>query len=217
MTEKLLLFGGAIHEAGEVKARANSRSATSTQLNLLDTPGHNDFSEDTFRTLSAADNAVLLVDGAKGIEPQTRKLFAVARLRGLPVFTFVNKLDRPALNGFEIIEQLEQEFGLQSYPVTWPIGSGDRFCGVYHRPTGKVFLFSKGLKGKAGSKTEYNLADPALQELLEPDLYEQLQEEVELLEVLGETPSSEDIMLGRVTPMFFGSAFNNFGVEAFLQ
>ncbi|GIL50668.1 hypothetical protein Vafri_6792 [Volvox africanus] len=137
MTEKLLLYGGAIHEAGEVKARRSSRSATSDwmelekqrgisitstaltfeyngcQLNLLDTPGHQDFSEDTYRTLAAADNAVLLVDGAKGIEPQTRKLFAVARLRGLPVFTFVNKMDRPALNGFEIVEQLEKEFGLQ--------------------------------------------------------------------------------------------------------
>lgn len=139
----VLLYGGAIHEAGEVKARASGRSATSDwmalekqrgisitstamtfeftgcQINLLDTPGHQDFSEDTYRTLAAADNAVLLVDGAKGIEPQTRKLFAVARLRGLPVFTFVNKMDRPALNGFEIIEQLEKEFGLQSYPVTW--------------------------------------------------------------------------------------------------
>eukprot|EP00198_Chlamydomonas_reinhardtii_P012781 XP_001702118.1 peptide-chain release factor [Chlamydomonas reinhardtii] len=218
MTEKLLLYGGAIHEAGEVKARRSSRSATSDwmelekqrgisitstaltfeycgcQLNLLDTPGHQDFSEDTYRTLAAADNAVLLVDGAKGIEPQTRKasgggwggLFAVARLRGLPVFTFVNKMDRPALNGFEIIEQLEKEFGLQSYPVNWPIGSGDRFVGVYHRPTQKVVLYEK--RGQAGrakgaSKSEYELSDPELRQLIEPDLWEQLQEDVELLEV----------------------------------
>eukprot|EP00879_Flechtneria_rotunda_P013063 GHRR01013643.1.p1 GENE.GHRR01013643.1~~GHRR01013643.1.p1 ORF type:complete len:602 (+),score=167.68 GHRR01013643.1:1048-2853(+) len=238
---RLLLYGGAIHEAGEVKARAHNRSATSdwmeleksrgisitstamtwcyqgTQLNLLDTPGHQDFSEDTYRTLAAADNAVLLVDGAKGIEPQTRKLFSVAKLRGLPVFTFVNKMDRPALNGFIIIEQLETEFNLQSYPVTWPIGSGDRFCGVYHRPTNKVLLYTKGGRGKGATGIQYDLDDPALQDLIEADLYEQLQEEVELLQVLGEEPSREDIMAGRVTPIFFGSAFNNFGVDLFLN
>ncbi|GIL80976.1 hypothetical protein Vretimale_9288 [Volvox reticuliferus] len=244
MTEKLLLYGGAIHEAGEVKARRSSRSATSDwmelekqrgisitstaltfeyngcQLNLLDTPGHQDFSEDTYRTLAAADNAVLLVDGAKGIEPQTRKLFAVARLRGLPVFTFVNKMDRPALNGFEIVEQLEKEFGLQSYPVNWPIGSGDRFVGVYHRPSKKVVLYEK--RGQAGrskgaTKTEYDLDDPDLKDLVEADLWEQLQEDVELLEVLGDELDLEGVMAGKVTPVFFGSAMNNFGVELFLQ
>ncbi|KXZ46475.1 hypothetical protein GPECTOR_43g911 [Gonium pectorale] len=241
MTEKLLLYGGAIHEAGEVKARRSSRSATSDwmelekqrgisitstaltfeyrgcQLNLLDTPGHQDFSEDTYRTLAAADNAVLLVDGAKGIEPQTRKLFAVARLRGLPVFTFVNKMDRPALNGFEIVEQLEKEFGLQ---VNWPIGSGDRFVGVYHRPTKKVVLYEK--RGQAGrskgaTKTEYDLSDPDLPGLIETDLWEQLQEDAELLEVLGDELDMEGVMAGKVTPVFFGSAMNNFGVELFLQ
>lgn len=244
MTEKLLLYGGAIHEAGEVKARRSSRSATSDwmelekqrgisitstaltfeycgcQLNLLDTPGHQDFSEDTYRTLAAADNAVLLVDGAKGIEPQTRKLFAVARLRGLPVFTFVNKMDRPALNGFEIVEQLEKEFNLQSYPVNWPIGSGDRFMGVYHRPTKKVVLYEKrGLKGrsKGATKAEYDMDDPELPQLIEADLWEQLQEDVELLEVLGDELDLEGVQQGRVTPVFFGSAMNNFGVELFLQ
>ncbi|WIA15117.1 hypothetical protein OEZ85_001807 [Tetradesmus obliquus] len=241
MTEKLLLYGGAIHEAGEVKARANARSATSdfmalekqrgisisstamtwqyqgSCLNLLDTPGHQDFSEDTYRTLAAADNAVLLVDGAKGIEPQTRKLFAVARLRGLPVFTFVNKMDRPALNGFEIIEQLEKEFGLQSYPVTWPIGSGDRFCGVYHRPSNKVLLYAKAGRGKAAASEQYELGDPALAGIIEADLLEQLMEEVELLQILGDEPSAEEIASGAVTPMYFGSAFNNFGVDLFLQ
>ncbi|GLI60750.1 hypothetical protein VaNZ11_002980 [Volvox africanus] len=244
MTEKLLLYGGAIHEAGEVKARRSSRSATSDwmelekqrgisitstaltfdyngcQLNLLDTPGHQDFSEDTYRTLAAADNAVLLVDGAKGIEPQTRKLFAVARLRGLPVFTFVNKMDRPALNGFEIVEQLEKEFGLQSFPVNWPIGSGDRFVGVYHRPSKKVVLYEK--RGQAGrskgaTKAEYDLDDPDLKDLIETDLWEQLQEDVELLEVLGDELDLEGVMAGKVTPVFFGSAMNNFGVELFLQ
>ncbi|KAG2490076.1 hypothetical protein HYH03_011541 [Edaphochlamys debaryana] len=244
MTEKLLLYGGAIHEAGEVKARKSSRSATSDwmelekqrgisitstaltfefggcQLNLLDTPGHQDFSEDTYRTLAAADNAVLLVDGAKGIEPQTRKLFAVARMRGLPVFTFVNKMDRPALNGFEIIEQLEKEFGLQSYPVNWPIGSGDRFVGVYHRPSQKVVMYEKsGAAGRAkgARRSEYALTDPELPSLMEPDLWEQLQEDVELLEVLGDELDMDGVMAGKVTPVFFGSAMNNFGVELFLQ
>ncbi|PNW87891.1 hypothetical protein CHLRE_01g006150v5 [Chlamydomonas reinhardtii] len=241
MTEKLLLYGGAIHEAGEVKARRSSRSATSDwmelekqrgisitstaltfeycgcQLNLLDTPGHQDFSEDTYRTLAAADNAVLLVDGAKGIEPQTRKLFAVARLRGLPVFTFVNKMDRPALNGFEIIEQLEKEFGLQSYPVNWPIGSGDRFVGVYHRPTQKVVLYEK--RGQAGrakgaSKSEYELSDPELRQLIEPDLWEQLQEDVELLETFiqqaakpGPAATRSGVAVAPTSPNFTGLVF----------
>lgn len=241
LTEKLLLFGGAIHEAGEVKARANRRSATSDwmelekargisitstamtfsyadlQINLLDTPGHQDFSEDTYRTLAAADNAVMLVDGAKGIEEQTRKLFEVARLRGLPIFTVVNKMDRPALNGFEIIEQLEKEFGLASFPVTWPIGSGDRFCGLYHRPSRQVLLYKKGLRGKAASKEAFALDDPELEALIEADLYEQLMEDVELLEVLGDELDQEEVAAGRLAPMYFCSAFNQFGVDLFLE
>ncbi|KIZ00365.1 peptide chain release factor 3 [Monoraphidium neglectum] len=241
LTEKLLLFGGAIHEAGEVKARANRRSATSDwmelekargisitstamtfsysdmQINLLDTPGHQDFSEDTYRTLAAADNAVMLVDGAKGIEEQTRKLFAVARLRGLPIFTVVNKMDRPALNGFEIIEQLEKEFGLASFPVTWPIGSGDRFCGLYHRPSRKVILYKKGLRGRAATKETYDISDPELAGLVEGDLYEQLLEDVELLEVLGDELDQAEVAAGNVAPMYFCSAFNQFGVDLFLE
>mmetsp|Transcript_23531 Transcript_23531/g.61232 ORF Transcript_23531/g.61232 Transcript_23531/m.61232 type:complete len:647 (-) Transcript_23531:564-2504(-) len=241
MTEKLLLFGGAIHQAGEVKARRASKSATSdwmdlekqrgisisstaltfefkdSFINLLDTPGHQDFSEDTYRTLSAADNAVMLVDGAKGIEPQTRKLFAVARMRKLPIFTFVNKMDRPALNGFEIVEQLEKEFGLQSYPINWPIGSGDRFCGVYHRPTQKVVTYERRGKGQAAVQKEYELSDPALQSIIEPDLLEQLHEDLELLEVLGDSLDVEAIHRGDITPLYFGSAMSSFGVELFLQ
>jgi len=244
LTEKLLLYGGAIHEAGEVKARRAAKHATSdwmelekqrgisitstaltfeysgVQINLLDTPGHQDFSEDTYRTLAAADNAVMLVDGAKGIEPQTRKLFEVARMRQLPIFTVVNKMDRPALNGFEIIEQLEKEFGLPAYPINWPIGSGDRFCGVYHRPTAKVVLYErKGSSGrsKGATKKEYDLQDPELKELIEPDLLEQLHEDVELLEVLGDELDMEEVLAGKVTPMFFASAMTNFGVELFLR
>ncbi|KAG1657566.1 hypothetical protein FOA52_006766 [Chlamydomonas sp. UWO 241] len=243
LTEKLLLYGGAIQEAGEVKARRAAKSATSDwmelekqrgisisstaltfeysgiQVNLLDTPGHQDFSEDTYRTLAAADNAVMLVDGAKGIEPQTRKLFEVARMRKLPIFTIVNKMDRPALNGFDIIEQLEKEFGLPVYPVNWPIGSGDRFCGVYHRPTKKVVYYEKGEKGnsRAAKVTEYELDDPILSKLIEEDLLAQLFEDIDLLEVLGDELDYEAVMRGEITPMFFASAQSNFGVELFLK
>ena len=162
LTEKLLLYGGAINQAGAVKAKGEQRRATSDFMELeqqrgisisssvlsyeydgkvvsiLDTPGHQDFSEDTYRTLSAADNAVMLVDAAKGLEPQTRKLFEVAHLRRLPLFTFVNKMDRPALSPFEIIDQIEEEFGLACSPVLWPIGSGDRFKGVLDRTNNQV-------------------------------------------------------------------------------
>eukprot|EP00966_Prymnesium_polylepis_P168618 3899228-Prymnesium_polylepis.2 len=164
LTEKLLLYGGAINQAGAVKAKGEQRRATSDfmqieqdrgisisstvltydykgkRVNVLDTPGHQDFSEDTYRTLAAADNAVMLVDGAKGLEPQTRKLFEVARLRRLPLFTFVNKLDRPALSPFEIIDQIEAEFGVVCCPLLWPIGCGDRFKGVLDRRDGSVHL-----------------------------------------------------------------------------
>ncbi|MEW5311633.1 MAG: hypothetical protein WDW38_003332 [Sanguina aurantia] len=231
LTEKLLLYGGAIHEAGEVKARRSAKSATSDwmelekqrgisisstamtfeysacQINLLDTPGHQDFSEDTYRTLAAADNAVMLVDGAKGIETQTRKLFEVARMRSLPIFTFVNKLDRPSLNGFEIIEQLEREFGLQSFPVNWPIGSGDRFVGLFQRATNKVTLYQRTVEG---GRTK-------LDTLIDADLMEQAREDVELLQVLGEELDPAAVLRGEVTPMFFGSAMTNFGVEPFLN
>ena len=163
LTEKLLLYGGAINQAGAVKAKGEQRRATSDFMELeqqrgisisssvlsyeydgkvvsiLDTPGHQDFSEDTYRTLSAADNAVMLVDAAKGLEPQTRKLFEVAHLRRLPLFTFVNKMDRPALSPFEIIDQIENEFGLVCSPVLWPIGSGDRFKGVLDRTNNQVW------------------------------------------------------------------------------
>ena len=157
LTEKLLLYGGAIHEAGAVKARRAQRKATSDwmameqqrgisitstvlqfeyqkcQINLLDTPGHQDFSEDTYRTLAAADNAVMLIDAAKGLEPQTRKLFEVCKLRGIPIFTFINKLDRPGREPLELLDEIEQELGLQTYAVNWPIGMGDRFKGVFDR------------------------------------------------------------------------------------
>lgn len=159
------------------------------------------------------------MDGAKGIEPQTRKLFEVAKLKNLPLFTFVNKMDRPALEPLEIIDQLEKEFKLQCYPVNWPIGSGDRFVGVVHRPTMEVHLFEKtGAEGRnKGAKfSVYKWGDPQLESLIEADLFAQVSEEIELMELMGEY-DGEKVARGEMTPMFFGSAMSNFGVELFLQ
>jgi peptide chain release factor 3 len=144
-------------------------------MNLLDTPGHADFSEDTYRTLSAADNALMLVDAGKGLEPQTRKLFEVCRLNGLPVFTFINKMDRPSLAPLELLDQIEKEFSLATYPVNWPIGAGDRFRGVYHRPTKQLSLFTKVASGSREAKVVVMSADdPAVKGMMDADLYEQV-------------------------------------------
>src|SRR5512147_967149 len=172
LTEKLLLYGGAIHQAGAVKARRDQRKATSDwmemekqrgisitstvlqfeyrnfQINLLDTPGHQDFSEATSRTLAAADNAVMLVDAAKGLEPQTRKLFEVCRMRRIPIFTFVNKMDRPGREPLELTDEIEQELGLACWPVNWPVGSGDRFRGVIDRRSQDLLLFERAERGR---------------------------------------------------------------------
>jgi peptide chain release factor 3 len=242
LTEKLLLYGGAIHEAGAVKARRAQRSATSDwmemeqqrgisitstvlqfiydnfQINLLDTPGHQDFSEDTYRTLAAADNSVMLIDAAKGLEPQTRKLFEVCQLRSLPIFTFVNKLDRPGRDAFELIDEIEQELGLQTYAVNWPIGMGDRFKGVFDRRERKIHLFVRRSHGsKAAQDTVIELGDPRIEDLLEQELYYQLKEELEILDEIGAEFDLEQIHAGKMTPIFFGSAMTNFGVELFLK
>lgn len=244
LTEKLLLYGGAIHEAGAVKARSANRHATSDwmeiekargisitstamtfeyngmQLNLLDTPGHQDFSEDTYRTLAAVDNALMLVDAAKGLEPQTRKLFEVCKMRDLPIFTFVNKMDRPALSPLEICDQIEQEFGMGTYPINWPLGSGDQFTGVYHRPIRKVALFDKGGSTGRSKGMKMSLVDPygpEIESMVEKDVLLQFREEIELLEELGTTLDMEDVHRGQLTPVYFGSAMNNFGVELFLN
>ncbi|OKH18110.1 peptide chain release factor 3 [[Limnothrix rosea] IAM M-220] len=241
LTEKLLLYGGAIHEAGAVKARREQRKVTSDwmemeqqrgisitstvlqflyngyQINLLDTPGHQDFSEDTYRTLAAADNAVMLVDAAKGLETQTRKLFEVCKLRSLPIFTFVNKLDRPGREPLELIDEIESELGLSTYAVNWPIGMGDRFQGVYDRREGKVHLFERTVHGaKEAKDTIFDLDDPILEELIEPELYEQFREELEILDEIGAEFDLEAIHGGQQTPIFFGSAMTNFGVQLFL-
>lgn len=242
LTEKLLLYGGAIHEAGAVKARRAQRHATSDwmemeqqrgisitstvlqfeylgcQINLLDTPGHQDFSEDTYRTLAAADNAVMLVDAAKGLEPQTRKLFEVCRMRGLPIFTFINKLDRPAREPLELLDEIEQELGLQTYAVNWPIGTGDRFQGLFDRHNQQIHLFERSAHGRREAiDTVIDLGDPRVETLLEQDLYFQLKDELELLEGLGPELDLEQIHQGKMTPIFFGSAMTNFGVELFLN
>lgn len=242
LTEKLLLYGGAIHEAGAVKARRAQRHATSDWMameqqrgisitstvlqfqysdywiNLLDTPGHQDFSEDTYRTLAAADNAVMLEDAAKGLEPQTRKLFEVCRMRGIPIFTFFNKLDRPGRDTFELMDEIEQELGLQTYAVNWPIGMGDRFKGVFDRRKRQIHLFERSAHGsREATDTIIELGDPRIEDLLEQDLYYKLKEDLELLEGAGSEFDLDLIHQGKMTPVFFGSAMTNFGVELFLE
>ncbi|PSB28853.1 peptide chain release factor 3 [filamentous cyanobacterium Phorm 46] len=242
LTEKLLLYGGAIHEAGSVKARRAQRHATSDwmameqqrgisitstvlqfeyqnyHINLLDTPGHQDFSEDTYRTLAAADNAVMLEDAAKGLEPQTRKLFEVCKLRRLPIFTFFNKLDRPSRDPLDLLDEIEKELGLQTYAVNWPIGTGDRFKGVFDRRGRKIHLFERTKHGsRAAVDTVIELGDPRIEDLLEQDLYYQLKEELELLDELGTELDLDLVRAGKMTPVFFGSAMSNFGVELFLD
>jgi len=242
LTEKLLLYGGAIHQAGSVKARRAQRHATSDwmemeqqrgisitstvlqfayqncQINLLDTPGHQDFSEDTYRTLAAADNAVMLIDAAKGLEPQTRKLFEVCRMRGLPIFTFINKLDRPGREPLDLLDEIEQELGLQTYAVNWPIGMGDRFKGVYDRRSAQLHLFERSAHGQREAiDTAIDLGDPRIEDLLEQSLYYQFKDDLELLEGLGPELDLDLVHRGKMTPVFFGSAMTNFGVELFLN
>ena len=243
LTEKLLLYGGAIHEAGSVKARRAQRHAvsdwmeleqqrgisiTSTvlqftyndyRINLLDTPGHQDFSEDTYRTLAAADNAVMLEDAAKGLEPQTRKLFEVCKMRGLPIFTFFNKLDRPGQEPLALLDEIEKELELFTYAVNWPIGMGDRFKGVFDRRKKQVHLFERSAHGsKAAANTILEWGDPRIEELIDDDdVYGQFLEELEMLDELGPELDLELVHSGEMTPVFFGSAMTNFGVELFLQ
>lgn len=241
LTEKLLLYGGAIQQAGSVRARRASRGVVSDSMaieqergisitsavmtfdyedkrvNITDCPGHADFGEDTYRTLAAVDNAIMLVDGAKGIEGQTRKLFEICRMRKLPTFTFVNKLDRPALNPFEICDQIEQEFGLNCYPVVWPLGDGDRFRGVYERETRLIHLYERGARGKKATTSTMSIDDPALESELGEEIYAQLIEDAEILDAVGHSWDQEAVLNGHLTPMFFGSAMSNFGVELFLR
>lgn len=241
LTEKLLLYGGAIQQAGAVKARGEQRKVTSDwmelekqrgisitstvlqfaykdkTINLLDTPGHQDFSEDTYRTLAAADNAVMLEDAAKGLEPQTRKLFEVCRMRKIPIFTFINKMDRPGQEPLELLDEIESELGLLTFAVNWPIGSGELFRGVFERATKEVVLFSRAERGKQSSEMRLKINDPELKNLVEEELLTKALEEIEILDEAGCDLNQELILSGELTPVFFGSAMTNFGVRPFLD
>ncbi len=241
LTEKLLLYGGAIQQAGAVKARGEQRKVTSDwmeiekqrgisitstvlqfaykdkTINLLDTPGHQDFSEDTYRTLAAADNAVMLEDAAKGLEPQTRKLFEVCRMRQIPIFTFINKMDRPGQEPLELLDEIESELELSTFAVNWPIGSGELFRGVVERATNEVVLFSRAERGKQSNEIRLKINDPELKNLVEEELLTKALEEIEILDEAGCDLNQELILSGELTPVFFGSAMTNFGVKPFLD
>lgn len=241
LTEKLLLYGGAIQQAGAVKAKGEQRRVTSdwmeiekqrgisitstvlqfdyngNTINLLDTPGHQDFSEDTYRTLAAADNAVMLEDAAKGLEPQTRKLFEVCKMRQIPIFTFINKMDRPGREPLELLDEIEKELGLAPWAVNWPIGSGERFRGVIDRRSREVILFQRAERGRQATENRLQLNDPNLKNLVEPELLDQAMEELELLDTAGAELELDLVHAGALTPVFFGSAMTNFGVHPFLD
>lgn len=242
LTEKFLLYGGAINTAGSVKGKATAKHAVSDWMeiekqrgisvtssvlqfgydgyciNLLDTPGHQDFSEDTYRTLMAADSAVMVIDASKGVEPQTRKLFKVCVMRHIPIFTFINKMDRDANDTFELLDDIETELGIATCPMNWPIGSGKAFRGVYDREKKKIFLYSDTMKGtKEGIEEEIDPDDPALSNVIPADQYEKLMEEIELLDGASAEFDQDMVTRGELSPVFFGSALNNFGVENFLK
>ena len=241
LTEKFLLYGGAIAQAGVVKGKKNSRAATSDWMeiekqrgisvtssvmqfqyggfciNILDTPGHQDFSEDTYRTLMAADSAVMVIDGAKGVEPQTRKLFKVCAMRHIPIFTFVNKMDRETKDPFDLLDEVERELGIETYAMNWPIGCGKDFQGVYDRENEQLLFFS-GISGKKrADKQTVDLYDPQVAQLLDSETkHQQLIDDVELLSA-GREMDMEAVRNGQLSPVFFGSALTNFGIEPFLE
>lgn len=241
LTEKFLLYGGAIAQAGAVKGKKNSRHAVSDWMeiekqrgisvtssvmqfqyknyciNILDTPGHQDFSEDTYRTLMAADSAVMVIDASKGVENQTRKLFKVCVMRHIPIFTFVNKMDRESRNPFDLMEQIESELGIQTYPVNWPIGSGKEFNGVYDRDKKHIISFEASGGQHQVAATEVDLSDPSLDSLIGEDLHSTLCDDIELLDGASYEFDIEKVRKGELSPVFFGSALTNFGVEPFLE
>ncbi len=241
LTEKLLLYGGAINLAGSVKGRKTGRHAVSDWMdiekergisvtssvlqfnykgncvNILDTPGHQDFSEDTYRTLMAADSAVMVIDAGKGVEAQTRKLFKVCTLRHIPIFTFINKMDREARDPFALTDEIEELLGIRTCPVNWPIGCGKNFKGVYDRNKKQVTAFHAAHAGMEEVESEtWDLEDPSLGEKIGEDYKEQLLEEIELLDGASDELDMERVSRGDLTPVFFGSALTNFGVETFL-
>ena len=243
LTEKFLLYGGAINLAGSVKGKATARHAVSDWMeiekergisvtssvlqfeydgfciNILDTPGHQDFSEDTYRTLMAADSAVMVIDASKGVEAQTRKLFKVCVMRKIPIFTFINKMDRDANDTFELLDEIEKELGIATCPINWPIGSGKNFKGVYERKSKSVFTYSDTEKGTKEGETE--IIPIAERDRLTAEIGEDalslLEEEIELLDGASAEFDLSEVQSGNLTPVFFGSALTNFGVEVFLK
>ncbi|NTV30299.1 MAG: GTP-binding protein, partial [Candidatus Omnitrophica bacterium] len=235
LTEKLLLYGGALDLAGSVTAKKKQRETASDwmelekkrgisisstvlqfdyddfRLNLLDTPGHKDFSEDTYRVLMAVDAVIMVIDAGKGIEGQTRKLFEICSKRGIPIFTFMNKLDRPAMSALELIDQLEKVLNIHAFPVNWPMGNGPAFKGIFDRINKQVHLFERVSAGAYKAPvTVHDLADPAVKDILHEDIYHSVVEELEMLDIAQEGFDAEAVLKGKTTPVFFGSAANNF-------
>ena len=242
LTEKFLLYGGAINLAGSVKGKHTARHAVSDWMeiekergisvtssvmqfnyrdfciNILDTPGHQDFSEDTYRTLMAADSAVMVIDASKGVEAQTIKLFKVCVMRHIPIFTFINKLDRDALDPFDLMDDIENVLGIHTCPINWPIGSGRDFKGVYDRRTRKIHAYTEiGNGAKAADDLSLTMDSPELEDELGSELYRRLQDDVELLDGAGDELDMDQVTGGELSPVFFGSALNNFGIELFLN
>jgi peptide chain release factor 3 len=242
LTEKLLLYGGAVQLAGSVTARKNQRATTSDwmelerkrgisvsstvlqfeyndyRINLLDTPGHKDFSEDTYRVLTAVDSVVMVIDSAKGIESQTRKLFEVCRQRRVPIFTFMNKCDRPMREPLSLLDELERVLGIGAFPVNWPIGAGAEFQGVYDRLARQVYLFERTVGGQFRAPLSVGgLEDAVIRERLTDETYARVAEELAMLDLAGESFDEAAVLAGRTTPVFFGSGINNFGVQLLLD
>lgn len=241
LTEKFLLYGGAIALAGSVKGKKTAKHAVSDWMeiekqrgisvtssvmqfqyndyciNILDTPGHQDFSEDTYRTLMAADSAVMVIDASKGVENQTRKLFKVCVMRHIPIFTFINKMDRESRNPFDLLEQIEQDLGIQTYPVNWPIGCGKEFRGVFDREKRHILSFEANNGQHEVKATEVDLHSPELDGLIGTENRNTLLEDVELLDGASDAFDLKAVQEGRLSPVFFGSALTNFGVEPFLE
>ena len=241
LTEKFLLYGGAITLAGAVKGKKSARHAVSDWMeiekqrgisvtssvmqfqydgyciNILDTPGHQDFSEDTYRTLMAADSAVMVIDASKGVEAQTRKLFKVCVMRDIPIFTFINKMDRDSQNPYDLLDEIEKEFGISTYPMNWPIGSGVDFKGVYDRRKSEIITFTANNGQHEVEAKEIDLNDSSLEEMIGENLYATLKDDVELIDGAGDDFDLEKVRHGKLSPVFFGSALTNFGVEPFLE
>src|ERR1043165_8349385 len=242
LTEKFLLYGGAVQLAGSVTANKNQRATTSDWMelerqrgisvsstvlqfdyrgyvvNLLDTPGHKDFSEDTYRVLTAVDAAVMVIDAGKGIETQTRKLFEVCRQRGIPIFTFMNKMDRPARDPLSLLDELERVLGIAAYPVNWPLGDGQDFRGVFDRQGKLVHFFERVPGGEYRAPVSvHGLSDPVVREQLDPGVYTRTMDELAMLDGAGASFDHQAVLAGQLTPVFFGSAVNNFGVQLLLD